>query len=1529
MYKFISVALILICSNVFAQTVLFHENFDQPSGPDSVTTSSLTTSFTPTLWNDTSSLFTSSGYSYHVKGSHPATPHDVFFETQAFSTVGQSFVYLSFNQIAKLYLLNQARIEISTNNGGTWTNVYPSANYHGESPNYTSLGFFNTVSYGLDWQPTSNSGPTSIPDSSWWRKELIDLTPLLGTGHTQVKVRFRANFTGPSSSGFLSGWYVDDVQVLGSSCEIIPPVLSFDNIGACAYSPVIQGAQYNPLWFNETRYFITSDNHQIDSIRMVEIINNSTVRTQNANANSSGQFSMNFTNYNPFDTVQWRVEAYDSCGNMTSIPDTGYYKFHFVESYFKCPGSGFCGAAHQFITSFPWSQDFESTDWIAGNKNTGSSNIRGTIPEQLSYAVIPLQNQYWGWSVNQGSTPTASTGPKNDHTSGSGKYLYSEFYGQSSMINTNLDLPCVVLKDSVARALSFYYHMYGSDISRLNVFIDSSSSTTSSVTWHNALSIRNPQQYSESDEWIRADVDLSPYIGKVIKIRFSAVILPGSGAKANIAIDDLEIKEIVQEDVELVQIISPDESSLACYGTSNVSLTVNTKYMGLLGGSAVPMAYQVDNNPIVFDTLDLTGKAFGFDTNYTFTTPFTLSVATPHTIHVWSALSADGNLANDTLTLQVPVLGHQAINVFPHRIDFENQITGQGVNTVLNSMHWTLGMSQDSLTFWEVQESPFINEYYSPHNAQGMHNKALIVRPSAGGNSSYAEIESDCIDLNGVASPVLQFMFHGESTKVQLFVKEFEDINWTQLSAFPPSPATKSPMEGYTLALNAYAGKVVKLKIRVLNPTLPASVTVIDNLMIRSRPSQDLEITKVGLARIYQNQLTYPSTRVFFTNWAQSTGGSFPKTLKVELTDKCNPSAPVYTAQSAVLSTLSAGTNGTVFFSNLTFANAVPQGNYNAKIWVESPNDVYAYNDTVYQDLVCQSVESLPYVNDFENCNHATYLYGLSQQWQVSKGKSSLDSTHSGYFCAVTNPSQNSRTLSGNYDFMELPPISGIDTLYGAELGFWQNFDFQNQYSFGVVEILDGTNWIALTNGNQYGTNWRSHTSNVSNANYSRGFTGNSNGWIKSSYPLDEYKTPGQKIIRFISYSQDTPGWAIDSIYINYPEQNSGAPIALNLQGNVAQAGLNVADLKIKNTANAPLNEIRISIEESGTVIHTEIATFSPAILAGQSATVPLSQPLQLDSTMSQLLVYTSRPNDRKDEITADDTLIVPIQILGTVDSSAACFNFERQFDFSPYSPTRGLSNTGWEKGSPSKTLLDSAYAGSSCWFTSGNEYDIQQNSYLITPEFALTGTYCYRLGFWHQFDFEKNFDGANVEYTLDGGNSWDVLGRYWSTDSAWYNHQYIQSLDANKPGWSGNSGGWIYSNYDFHVFWNDTVQFRFRYATDADINYEGWAIDEVCFEIIPESCTSIGIDEEETVQSEIALYPNPATSELNLKCGLEGVYEIAIYSSKGSLIRSWSENLEMGKILQIDIEALTPGFYSIGINGHSTSTSKRFVKTR
>jgi len=101
----------------------------------------------------------------------------------------------------------------------------------------------------------------------------------------------------------------------------------------------------------------------------------------------------------------------------------------------------------------------------------------------------------------------------------------------------------------------------------------------------------------------------------------------------------------------------------------------------------------------------------------------------------------------------------------------------------------------------------------------------------------------------------------------------------------------------------------------------------------------------------------------------------------------------------------------------------------------------------------------------------------------------------------------------------------------------------------------------------------------------------------------------------------------------------------------------------------------------------------------------------------------------------------------------------------------------------------------------------------------------------WHWLDAEEEssssaWDGALVQITDDGGAVWDVL-----TPAGGYSHA-ANNNDANPlptgtPCWSGNIS-WQQETFDLSAYEGETVQIRFRFASDGYVTEEGWYVDDV-----------------------------------------------------------------------------------------------------
>lgn len=141
------------------------------------------------------------------------------------------------------------------------------------------------------------------------------------------------------------------------------------------------------------------------------------------------------------------------------------------------------------------------------------------------------------WRGNSGTTPSNGTGPSTDFNPGttSGKYLYLEASGcfnQEAMVQT----PCINLSTAQNPIMRFNYHMNGVDMGTLSVDI------YDGVEWH--MDAMTPISGNQGSSWKEAVLDLTPYIGNTVVVRFRG--MTGLDFASDITIDNISILENTQ-----------------------------------------------------------------------------------------------------------------------------------------------------------------------------------------------------------------------------------------------------------------------------------------------------------------------------------------------------------------------------------------------------------------------------------------------------------------------------------------------------------------------------------------------------------------------------------------------------------------------------------------------------------------------------------------------------------------------------------------------------------------------------------------------------------------------------------------------------------------------------------------------------------------------------------------------------------------------------------------------------------------------
>jgi hypothetical protein len=237
-----------------AQTVVFQENFDPPSNADQVTASGALNNF---------AINTRLFHSGTQCDSSLVSANDTaYLTTNSFSTMGYSYVFLNFAHICKIELLDGGEVQVSIDNGATWTYLAGAQYINPGNSQFVANGNkFNSNTYPLDWAPAS--GPTK-PTNLWWKNESFNISALVGN-QPNVKIRFALRDGNGNGAFFNHGWYIDDIAVTASFSELTPPHVTLK-------PPVIQDTVFNTGPFNI--YAWISDASGIDTAYLAYKVNN-------------------------------------------------------------------------------------------------------------------------------------------------------------------------------------------------------------------------------------------------------------------------------------------------------------------------------------------------------------------------------------------------------------------------------------------------------------------------------------------------------------------------------------------------------------------------------------------------------------------------------------------------------------------------------------------------------------------------------------------------------------------------------------------------------------------------------------------------------------------------------------------------------------------------------------------------------------------------------------------------------------------------------------------------------------------------------------------------------------------------------------------------------------------------------------------------------------------------------------------------------------------------------------------------------
>ncbi|WP_339816258.1 T9SS type A sorting domain-containing protein [uncultured Imperialibacter sp.] len=220
-----------------------------------------------------------------------------------------------------------------------------------------------------------------------------------------------------------------------------------------------------------------------------------------------------------------------------------------------------------------------------------------------------------------------------------------------------------------------------------------------------------------------------------------------------------------------------------------------------------------------------------------------------------------------------------------------------------------------------------------------------------------------------------------------------------------------------------------------------------------------------------------------------------------------------------------------------------------------------------------------------------------------------------------------------------------------------------------------------------------------------------------------------------------------------------------------------------------------------------------------------------------------------------------------------------------------------WETGTSGGQKLNSASVGQRAMFTkAGGVYQINQTAWVMSPAFDLSALTRPMVSFDRMFLTEDRKDGVVFQYSINNGDTWQVLGSYeaeeaQSTGENWYTIDGISSdpgsqdffsSSSNRVGWAGKSlkAGQVDFTYasarqKLDLIPGDRKQVIFRFAlasnatkdgTEAGFTEEGFAFDnfwignrtkQVLLEKFSSTTNSLSNNVDTQFQNELAVLAN------------------------------------------------------------------------
>lgn len=501
----------------------------------------------------------------------------------------------------------------------------------------------------------------------------------------------------------------------------------------------------------------------------------------------------------------------------------------------------------------PYFEDFESGSFM--QPATTSITDSGSFPVCWDRRI----NLSYFWAVGPPNFNPTFTGPFGDHTSGSGKYAFSESaFGGTSPFTTELTTPPIDLTALTVPELSFWYHKFGAGMGSLTVYISANGGT-----FVQESVIAGQTQTTKNAAWLEEIIDLSAYANDTIRIKFTAQKATATTA-ADAAIDDIDIHE-----------------APSCPKPSAVNtVTVNPTSIRLGWTSGGASSWEIEFGPVGFTPGTGAGTVVAAPTN-----PFLVNTLTPNTGYDFYVRDVCGT--NDLSDWSAVHSDTTSCSIFstPYTEDFESNAWNQGqFANDPGTISPCYSRSSTNGYFWKANSGATTSFGTGPDADHTTGSGKYLVSEGFGTSTVTTILDFPIFDISTLNAPELRFWYHMFGTNIQSLKLEGWNAvsnSWQQLSL----------LNGAQQTSNADVWKEEVVNIGVL-PRDTIALRLIATRM-GGGTRNDISVDDIWIGETptcaRPTNLTYVSSTTTSINISWTSGGAANSLIKYRLSGTNDP----------------------------------------------------------------------------------------------------------------------------------------------------------------------------------------------------------------------------------------------------------------------------------------------------------------------------------------------------------------------------------------------------------------------------------------------------------------------------------------------------------------------------------------------------------------------------------------------------------------------------------------------------------------